>query len=232
MILKIQEIKQRANHRDRVEIKGKVKRVFDFQEKKMEYSIGYQNCIVEDDTGEIRTSSFINSERDIIPKSYEGQVVEVLGEFDIYQKDTGEKLYSISKAKFVKVEEVEEVTKVEEKVMEKTNQISVKDKVKILCLAVEFMKHNYTRGQCDSKELVNLARYFEQNYINYENKEEVYELAQQLTDLAKEKKNGNQFIEDIMKDNNIIVLTELSAPELKAYYLKLKKSPGLEEVVY
>jgi len=86
MKLSIKEIKTKCETDDKVNFKGIVEKVWQFNEKKSKYSIGYQNIIVKDDTGEIKVIfSSIKTKSDIYDESIEGKEVEVSGKVSLYK---------------------------------------------------------------------------------------------------------------------------------------------------
>ena len=84
----IKEIKERAETEDKVNFKGIVDKVWDFNEKATKYSIGYQNIIVKDETDKIKVIfSKIKKKEDIYEKDIEGKKVEVSGKVSIYKDE-------------------------------------------------------------------------------------------------------------------------------------------------
>ena len=84
----IAEIKKRAETEDKVNFKGIVDKVWDFNEKATKYSIGYQNIIVKDETDKIKVIfSKIKKKEDIYEKDIEGKKVEVSGKVSIYKDE-------------------------------------------------------------------------------------------------------------------------------------------------
>jgi len=87
--LTIKEIKERCEKDDKVDFKGIVEKVFQFNEKKTDYKIGYQNIIVKDDTDKIKVIFTIkNSKDELYDSSIEGKKVQVTGKASIYNEQT------------------------------------------------------------------------------------------------------------------------------------------------
>ena len=89
MKLTIKEIKEKCENDDKVNFKGTVDKVWDFNEKESKFSIGYQNIIVKDDTDKIKVIfSSIKTKADIHSNSIEGKEVEVSGKVTVYKGET------------------------------------------------------------------------------------------------------------------------------------------------
>ena len=87
--LTIKEIKERCENDDKVDFKGVVEKVWQFNEKKTDYKIGYQNIIVKDDTDKIKVIFTIKKSKDeLYDSSIEGKKVEVSGKVSIYNEQT------------------------------------------------------------------------------------------------------------------------------------------------
>lgn len=87
--LTIKEIKERCEKDDKVDFKGIVEKVFQFNEKKTDYKIGYQNIIVKDDTDKIKVIFTIKkSKEELYDSSIEGKKVDVSGKVSIYNEQT------------------------------------------------------------------------------------------------------------------------------------------------
>lgn len=87
--LTIKEIKERCENDDKVDFKGIVEKVWQFNEKKTDYKIGYQNIIVKDDTDKIKIIFTIKKSKDeLYDSSIEGKEVEVSGKVSIYNEQT------------------------------------------------------------------------------------------------------------------------------------------------
>ena len=87
--LTIKEIKERCENDDKVDFKGVVEKVWQFNEKKTDYKIGYQNIIIKDDTDKIKVIFTIKkSKEELYDSSIEGKEVEVSGKVSIYNEQT------------------------------------------------------------------------------------------------------------------------------------------------
>ena len=85
----IKEIKEICENDDKVDFKGVVEKVWQFNEKKTDYKIGYQNIIVKDDTDKIKVIFTIKKSKDeLYDNSIEGKEVEVSGKVSIYNEQT------------------------------------------------------------------------------------------------------------------------------------------------
>ena len=84
--LTIKEIKERCESDDKIDFKGIVEKVFDFNDKPTEHKIGYQNIIVKDKTDKIKVIFTIWKNKDeLYDSSIEGKEVEVSGKVSIYK---------------------------------------------------------------------------------------------------------------------------------------------------
>ena len=87
--LTIKEIKERCENDDKVDFKGIVEKVWQFNEKKTDYKIGYQNIIIKDESDKIKVIFTIKKSKDeLYDSSIEGKEVEVSGKVSIYNEQT------------------------------------------------------------------------------------------------------------------------------------------------
>ena len=216
--LKIKEIKERCETDDKVNFKGIVEKVYQFNDKKTEYKIGYQNIIVKDDTDSIKVIFTIwKSKDELYDKSIEGKEVEVSGKISIYNEQTN----IFGKLKF---EEETKESKSPKGIQSGISELKVEptgltpEEIKIKCL--ELVQKLLKEDNPGTKELIEAAQKLE-NYVCNPGVTIKIQHTKGEKDKKKKKEDkdeepkGDLSVEHIKKINTLMALVENRGEEGK-----------------
>lgn len=225
MLVTIKEIMGRAQQDDKVEFKGKVKKVFEFKAKKTKWTVGTQGIIVQDDTDEIKVIVNIKNEQVTYDNSIEGKEVEVHGKVSIYNNN---------KNIFGKLI-LDEPEPINRKSSEMP-QASGKEKIKLSCLqrAIEFAQ-KFSPSEYTTDEIIDVAKKFERyvtgeilkpkielpkdevSQVEEEKLTEKEKLIKSIEEIAEDKKElAWNLIENVLKNKGKKNIEDLNMTELRA----------------
>ena len=227
MKLTIKEIKEKCENDDKVNFKGIVDKVWDFNEKETKYSIGYQNIIVKDDTDKIKVIfSKIKTKADIYSTSIEGKAVEVSGKVTIYKGETN----VFGKLIFEEKEGLKDPTGVKSGISQKpATELSIaggitEEEIRLKCLSIALAI--YRGDSPNSTDVIRMANIFEkyvcQGTLNVTQKPTTGEKEEKpKPETGKQKNdsgNGEELSpEHIKKINLLMALAENRGKEGKVY---------------
>ena len=216
--LTIKEIKERCENDDKVDFKGIVEKVWQFNEKKTDYKIGYQNIIVKDDTDKIKVIFTIKKSKDeLYDSNIEGKEAEVSGKVSIYNEQTN----VFGKLKFK--EEIKELKSpkgiqsgISELRVEPTRLTPEEIRIKCLELAQKLLKEDNP----GTKELTEAAQRLENYVCNPGVTIKIQHTKGGKTTKKKkeeegEEPKGNLSVEHIKKVNTLMALVENRGEEGK-----------------
>ena len=212
----IKELKERCEKDDKVDFKGIVEKVFQFNEKKTDYKIGYQNIIVKDDTDKIKVIFTIkNSKDELYDSSIEGKKVQVTGKASIYNEQTnifGKLIFEEEKGKEASpVGTQSGASQTELTVPEVT-----KEEIRMKCL--ELAQKILKEDKPGTKELIEAAAKFEEYVYNpgvtikIQHQKEEKKTSKKEEDKGKEPR-GPLTVEQVKHINTLMALVETRGDE-------------------
>jgi len=233
MKLTIKDIKEKCENDDKINFKGIVEKVWQFNEKKSKFSIGYQNIIVKDDTGKIKVIfSSIKTKSDIYDKSIEGEEVEVSGKVSLYKGEINI---------FGKLEIQGEEKKPKPQSAVKTNvehsspvaELSVggitREEIRIKCLELAATIYK-AETEVTTKEWIAAAKIFE-GYICQDKPKEKKSTASKEKPKEKKEEGEEELSQEHIKQINILMaLAENRGEEGKEIIKEITKEKGYKTV--
>lgn len=215
--LTIKEIKERCENDDKVDFKGIVEKVWQFNEKKTDYKIGYQNIIVKDDTDKIKIIFTIKkSKEELYDSSIEGKKVEVSGKVSIYNEQTN----VFGKLIFEEDKKLESPKGIQSRVSElKVAPVGLtQEEIRVKCL--ELSQKVLKDDNPGTKNLIEAAQQFESYVCNPGVTIKIQNTKGEKTTRKKkgeeeEEPKGNLSTEHIKKINTLMALVENRGEEGK-----------------
>ena len=212
--LTIKEIKDRCEKDDKVDFKGIVEKVYQFNDKKTEYRIGYQNIIIKDDTDSIKFIHTIKKSKDeLYDSSIEGKKVEVSGRVSIFNEQTN----IFGKLKFEEeAKELKSPVGVQSGIGQVLTAPEVtKEEIRIRCL--ELSQKLLKDDNPGTKDIIDAAAKFEGYVYNPKKIERAHTTTKDKTSQKEkeEEPKGKLSTEQIKKINTLMALVENRGDEGK-----------------
>ena len=211
--LTIKEIKERCENDDKVDFKGIVEKVWQFNEKKTDYKIGYQNIIIKDDTDKIKVIFTIKKSKDeLYDSSIEGKKVEVSGKVSIYNEQTN----IFGKLEF---EEEQKVLKSPVEIKSGIGQVLTteitKEEIRIRCL--ELAQKLLKEDNPGTKDIIDAAVKFEEYIYDQKVTKGAHTTKKDKTSKKEEEEEPKEKLsaERIKKINTLMALVENRGEEGK-----------------
>ena len=237
MKLTIKEIMDKCESDDKVNFKGTIEKVFQFNDKPSKYKIGYQNIIVKDQTEKIKVIYDIKKMEDLLESNIEGKEVEVTGTVSMYQGQVnifGKLKFEdgIKESKSPKgIQSGVGVAPMTELKVTKAEGITIEEiRIKCIKLSLELYKNETEKT---TKEIIASAKIFEE-YVSLEVTSQKKQTTKKKEEKPKEKKesgNGDQLsVEHIKKINTLMALVENRGETGKAIISKIILKKGYKTV--
>lgn len=211
--LTIKEIKERCENDDKVDFKGIVEKVWQFNEKKTDFKIGTQNIIIKDDTDKIKFIYTIKKSKDeLYDSSIEGKEVEVSGKVSIYNEQTN----IFGKLKFEEeLKELKSPVGIQSGIGQVLTTEMTKEEIRIRCL--ELAQKLLKEDNPGTKNIIDAAAKFEGYVYNPGITIGVHTIKKDKTSKKDEEKEpkGNLSAEHIKKINTLMALVENRGEEGK-----------------
>ena len=235
MKLTVKEIMEKCETDDKVNFKGIVEKVWQFNKKESKFAIGYQNVIVKDETGSIKVICNIKNKEEIYQSSIEGNEVEVDGKISIYNGQVNIFAKLIFQGGEVKSKELA----VREPGMERTSptaELSVtkearitREEIRIKCLELTAMLYK-AETETTTKEWIAVAKIFE-GYVCQEKPKEEKKKTSEVKPKEKIKDTGENLSQEHIKQINVLMaLVENRGAEGKVLINEMVKNKGYTTV--
>ena len=231
--LTIKEIKERCENDDKVDFKGIVEKVWQFNEKKTDYKIGYQNIIVKDDTNKIKVIFTIKkSKEELYDNSIEGKKVEVSGKVSIYNEQTnvfGKLIFEEDKEKPKSPKGIR--SGISELKVEPTGLTTEEIRIKCLELAQKILKDD----DAGTKQLTEAAQKLENYVCNPGVTIEIQHTKGEKTSKKKKEEEGEEpkgklSTEQIKKINVLMALVENRGEEGKEIITEITERQNYKSI--
>lgn len=248
MRVPIEMIIENAQKGDQVEYGGVIEKVFEFKDKKTQWSIGNQTIVVADDSGKINTVLNIRTDRNIYGPEHEGKEVVVSGVANEWE---GKKNVFGKKISFTENWQEEDKPEKQKNTSGKTEKQSdsqqvfathniTPEQIRIECLKISLqhisiIEKNDNGDIPDTKEIIGNAKLFEK-YVTGNKIEGAVNTTEEVLNKAKSLFKGKMeevdedLPEKVKKINDIMELADESGDEGRKYVDDFVAKCGQEDI--